>query len=264
MASFRDVGWVWEGLGFDPGVQPSIYGVGEGATYFGLERVNLLFHPINEITLGKLRDKREVIAPIMDYSFAELRDAEGHFGFGHKGDQSPETLSREAEKLSRLSLQFPNVTGAIIDDAHGMFRYDQYDEGVPASIYSALRSANPNLTLWIVVYTHELEMTEWAAVVPHMDVANLWIWNCQNIPHLEEYVAHCAEVFPGKDIIVGAYMRDYPSVGPVPLDLLAVQFETMLKLWNEGKIAGYSILAGCLIDQHPAQAEYIREFIAEH
>ncbi len=43
--SFRDVGWVWEGQGIDPKVPPSIYGLGQGARYFGLSRANYLFHP---------------------------------------------------------------------------------------------------------------------------------------------------------------------------------------------------------------------------
>ena len=37
--SMADVGWIWEGQGFDPGVYPSIFGVGEGAEYFGLRKV---------------------------------------------------------------------------------------------------------------------------------------------------------------------------------------------------------------------------------
>jgi hypothetical protein len=40
--SFRDAGWVWEGQGIDPKVPPSIYGIGQGARYFGLSRVNYL------------------------------------------------------------------------------------------------------------------------------------------------------------------------------------------------------------------------------
>src|SRR4030065_280954 len=46
--SFRDLGWVWEGQGIDPKVPPSIYGLGQGARYFGLSRVNYLFHPNDE------------------------------------------------------------------------------------------------------------------------------------------------------------------------------------------------------------------------
>ena len=40
-----ETGWVWEGLAFDPGVQPTIYGVGEGTKYFGLDKANFIFHP---------------------------------------------------------------------------------------------------------------------------------------------------------------------------------------------------------------------------
>ena len=56
-ATFRDAGWVWEGQGMDPGVPPSIYGVGEGATYFGLDRCIFIFHPTTRITLAKLAGK---------------------------------------------------------------------------------------------------------------------------------------------------------------------------------------------------------------
>ena len=71
-------------------------------------------------------------------------------------------------------------------------------------------------------------------------------------------------MFPGKEIIMGVYLRDYPSKSPVPLKSLEMELETIVKHLRSGSLAGFNILAGCLIDQHPEQAEFIRDFIAAH
>ena len=68
-ASFRDVGWVWEGQGIDRGVPPSIYGLGQGARYFGLSRANYLFHPNDEHALRLLSDYKEVTCDISKWGW---------------------------------------------------------------------------------------------------------------------------------------------------------------------------------------------------
>ncbi len=264
--TFREAGWVWEGLGFDPGLEPSVYGVGEGAEFLNLDRVNFMFHRNNHVNLERLRDVAAVVPEISKWKWVEVEPVAEKHGWGFAGwrDSNPETVIAEAADLSRLSLDFANVTGALIDDTSGMFAYAEYNPDRPRQIAAALRSANPDLRLWMVVYTHELQREEWQAFEPYLDVANLWVWECQNLPHLEEYVDQVAARFPGKDIIVGSYLRDYPTRTGVPLDLMETQYETMLRLFEAGKIAGYNILGACLIDMHPAQAEFIREFIAKY
>ena len=265
MATFRDAGWVWEGHGFDPGLEPSIYGVGEAAAYFGLDRANFMFHRNNPTNLAKLKHLAEVVPEISKWKWVEIPPEAGKHGWGFANwrDSNPETVREEAANLSRVSLDFANVSGAIIDDCSGIFHYDAYHAGRPQQIREALRHANPRLKLWLVVYTHELHLAQWQSFLPCMDIVNLWVWKYEDLPHLEEHVARCAEVFPGKDIVIGCYLRDYPAKMGVPLDLLKGQFETILRLWEGGRISGYSILAGCLIDMHPPQAEFVREFIAK-
>ncbi len=263
--AFRDVGWVWEGLAFDPGVQPTIYGLGEGMTYFGVERAHFMFHPNNEITLAKLSHAREIVCDITKMKWAEMRDAEtGRFGFRHWGDHGIETQIEEAEKLSRLSLQFPNVTAGYIDDPDRMVNYQSEHPTYYADISAALRSANPALQWWALVFSHQLGEDHWQPFLPYMDVANLWVWEWENIPHLEEYVELCHKTLPGKAIVVGSFIRDYDKRAPVPLEMMQMQYETMFELWEEERIAGYSILGAALIDQHPQQAEFIRSFIGGH
>ncbi len=131
-----------------------------------------------------------------------------------------------------------------------------------AEVYNALRSANPDLKLWAVVYTHELKPEEWAGFEPFLDVVNLWVWEAGNLPHLDEYLAQCRELFPDKPLILGCYLRDYPTVAPVPMNLLKRQWERLLWHIQEGTIDGYSILGAVLIDGHQEQANWVRDFIS--
>jgi hypothetical protein len=262
--SLRDVGWVWEGVAFDPGVEPTIYGVGEGAQYFGLKRACFMFHPNNPITLRKLQALDEVVCDIMKWEFREVHDDSGRAAFQNylKGD--PAITLREAQKVSRLSRDFPNVSGAIIDDMSGLINSHGYTPERHAEVCAALKEHNAALRLWCVVYSHELNADYWRPYLPGVDVANLWVWEAKNLVHLDEYVEKCREVFPGKPVVLGCYLRDYPTRSPVPLEAMEFQFNRIVDYLAEGKINGFSILAACLIDQHPEQAEWVRDFLARH
>ena len=56
--------------------------------------------------------------------------------------------------MSRLSLQFPGVTGAIHDDMKGLVIREKYTPADYAPIYAALKAHNPAFKLWTVVYSH--------------------------------------------------------------------------------------------------------------
>ena len=255
--NFRDAGWVWEGQGLDPGVYPSIFGVGEGARYFGLSRAWYMFHPNNDLAMAKLRGLDAVICDIAKWRY---RDIEG--GIGHWVDSAPDAVQAEAETVSRLSKRHKNIVGAVHDDMLGLVKREGYEPGDYAPIYGALKSANPKLGLWAVVYTHELDSEVWPAYQPYIDTVSLWVWQAANLPRLEEHVARCREVFPGKPINVGCYLRDYPNAAPVPMDLLELQWNTLLRLFRAGQVDGYSVLGAVLIDGHQEQADWVRDFIA--
>ncbi len=255
-----DVGWVWEGQGLDPGVYPSIFGVGEGAKYFGLTRACYMFHPNTELAMQKLSFLDEVVCDIAKWKFRRNEDG----GTVHWIDAAPESVRAEAETVSRLSVSYPNVTGAIHDDMKGLVRRENMTPDQYAAVYQALKSHNDQLKLWAVVYTHELNPEDWAGFEPYMDLINLWVWESRNLPHLDEYVDRCRELFPDKPLIMGCYLRDYTLVAPVPMDLLKLQWERVLRYLQEGKIDGYSILAAVLIDGHQEQANWIRDFIARN
>jgi hypothetical protein len=261
--SLKDVGWVWEGVAFDPGVEPTIYGVGEGARYFGLNRACFMFHPTNEVALEKLGWLDQVVCDITKWQFREMRDEEGRVGFTHFLSGDPAVTLSEAEKVGRLSRDFRNIAGAIIDDLGGLMKNHGYSPQRLADIHAALKRHNDKLRLWAVVYAHELDPQFWAPYLSYLDVANLWVWKAENLPRLDEYLDRCAEIFQGKPIILGCYLRDYPTQSPVPLNLLRFEFERICAYMEDGRISGFSILAACLIDQHPEQAALVRCFLAE-
>ena len=116
----------------------------------------------------------------------------------------------------------------------------------------------------MVVYTHELKPENWQAFLPYIDMVNLWIWKATDIPTMDENIRLCRRLFPGKPINMGCYLRDYPTMAPVPMHLLRQQWEGVRRNLDQGFIDGYSILATVLIDGQQEQAEWVREFIAAH
>lgn len=262
---FRDAGWVWEGMATHAGVWPTLYGVGEGWRYFGVPGVNLMFHPNTAVSLGKLADAPRVVADISKWQFEHVRNPQGYeVGFTGVHDASPERIHAEAANLAELAGDFPNLQGGIIDDASNMFGHASYGGSGAAEIAAALKAGGEHLRLWVVVYANQLDLPEWEPLKPHLDVINLWLWDCREIPNLAAHVEHCARALPGKPIVVGSYLRDFPSRAGVPLELLALQYETMRALWEQGRIEGFNVLGAFLIDQDVAQAEWVRDFLAEH
>jgi len=257
--TFRELGWVWEGQGIDPKVPPSIYGLGQGARYFGLSRVNFLFHPNDVHALRLLQDYDEVACDISKWGWEWNADGRP----ACKANSDAATVKAEGENVARLARQFPNVTGAYCDDLLGLMKQFKYGPNEFGNIRSAIRNVNPAIKVWTVVYTHEFAQADfWTGMRPHIDVVTLWIWDSDNIGRMPQYVDQCRRLFPDKPIVMGVYLRDYGKVAPIPVDRVTSQMEGIAALIGKGKLAGYSILGAVLIDGHRPQADAVRDFIA--
>ncbi len=257
---FSDAGWCWDGQGFNGGVNPSIFGAGEGTRWFGLRKTAFMFHPNTELALEKLRDFEEVICEISKW---KVRRCEN--GVAHYLDGAIETKRREAATVGRLSRSFANVTGAIDDDLLGIIRREKIKPDQYRLVYEALKAENPELKLWVVVYDNELDKDNWAGFEPLVDVVNLCVGHqTQDFPRLGRFLDQCEEIFPGKPVNLIYRLRDFRKrpVGPVSMDLLAEHWKDIRKYVDQGRLSGYSILGGFLIDMHPQQARWLRDFIA--
>jgi len=258
-----DVGWVWEGHGLDPGVHPSIFGVGEGATFFGLRKVRFLFHPTTDLALRKLSDKEEVC---LDISKWLPRDCgEGGRGSESYSDSTLESVCAEAERVGEFSMVYPNITGAYFDDMKGLMQKRGQGAEDCGKIHAAVKKHNAALRLECVVYAHELDTPEfWQPLAPFMDVISFWVWGFQHLEALDDHIFRCREVFPDKPVIMGCYLRDYPTKAPVPMDAVRHQWHTVAEALEDGRLDGFEILGTVLIDGQLEQAEWVRDFLQAH
>ncbi|MGQ9514127.1 MAG: hypothetical protein ACUVTL_03630 [Thermoproteota archaeon] len=252
--------WVWEGPYIDPILGPSIYGLGEAANYFHAHNVIYLYGPNDDIALSKLSSFKKVVCDISKWKFRGGRSLSDLCGCYH--DTSPNVSRDEAMNLSKLSLKYNNIDGGIIDDFSSTYvSQEKMDAEQLAEVSRSLKMFNPRLKLYCVVYSTDLEL-DLKLYVPHIDVVTLWIWNnTRDLIALEEYVGKCKKVFPSKPVLVGLYLRDYPTSQAMPMELIEFEFRRTAELLDFGEIDGFIILGGFHIDKHPEQARWVREFI---
>jgi hypothetical protein len=267
-----DAGWCWDGQGINGTWHLSIFGAGEGTKWFGLRRCCYMFHHNTALALQKLQDMDEVVCEISKWDFVKV----AHSAFKsldrtgkslldragwHVHDGRVERKCQEAAIVSQLSLRFPNVTGAIDDDLFGKIKTEHISPEQYATVHRAVRSANPRLKLWGIVYSHELKKDYWKGFTDLLDVVALFVSASKDLIHLARYVDQCREIFPGKPISIGCYLRDFTLTAGVPMEMLKVQWEFVRKALAEGTIHSYAILGGFHIDLHPQQATWVRDFI---
>jgi len=259
--NLKDVGWVWEGQGIYRDVPPSIYGLGQGAAYFGLSRVNYMFHPNDEHALNMLAHLDEVTCEITKWQFETNEDRWVRV----QPNASLDVVRCEAQNGAELSRRFANLTGLYHDDLHGLMKRENLTPKDYGKVRNVMREINPALKLWTVVYTHEFGDADfWRSMAEHIDVVALWVWESKDLVNLKAYVDQCRALLPDKPIVMGVYLRDYTPVAPVPVERVVRQMRDVADLIDEGKLAGFAVLASVLIDGHRAQAEAVRDFIAEH
>src|SRR2546422_2449243 len=123
-------------------------------------------------------------------------------------------------------------------------------------------NANPELKLCALVYIKQLYDQGWAGFKPHMDVISLWVQDSKDLTNLDRHVDKCREIFPDKPLVLGCYLWDFPMNGPIPSDLVKLQWGRVLKFIEARKIDGYAILGTYLIDSVQEQARWVRDFIA--
>ena len=178
--------------------------------------------------------------------------------------QQPETDAECAEKLSRLSLKYPNIRGGMMDDmtsASPTITPEKIEQ--VSSVSRNLKKHNPALELFGVVYCHELEKKDFSGILPYLDGVNLWHWYQEELLELENNVELCRANFPGKKILMGLFLHDYGTsdAGTLP-ELLLHQLKGARKLLAEDKIQGLVILGDREILKWPEQAAAVKGFLS--
>ena len=130
--------WVWGGPTPQWGGTTADDSLVKGADYFGAKNVVYMYGPTSKEMIQKHSKFKNVLCQVSNICRAP-------------GAQ-PETDLENAEKLSKISLECPNVLGAMIDDM-----YNLIPEKKVGPIAEALRKHNKNLKLYGVVYKHNFD-----------------------------------------------------------------------------------------------------------
>lgn len=240
--------WVWGGPTKQWGGTMDDDGLLKGAGYFGARNVLYVYGPHNDTMLGLLKPFDRVVCQIG----ANCRNPEA----------VPADTVTEAEQLSALSLRYPNIAGAVVDDFDT--GREKFSAEKLARIQRALRSRNPALKLYVVAYTFKRH-PGYEDLLPYIDVVTLWVWKKDELARLDADLEAIRQEFPGKPVHMGVYLHDYGQTdAAMPNECLAFQLDKARQYLAQGKLQGVIILGDREIAKHPEQAAFVRDYLARH
>ncbi len=244
----RENVWLWGGPTPYWGGSMDPAAAMKGARCLDLENVVYVYGEVTETTMALHRPCRKVLCQLTRINRSP-------------GAQRQSNVEN-AETLSRLSLQFPNIQGGIIDDLIGNYGYT-ISRAEVKEIAAALKRHNAKLQLYAVVYVHELDLEATRILQPLIDGVNLWVWAKQDLPDLDLAIEKCRRVFPGKPIMLGAFMHDYGACElGMPPKLLDYQLRKARDYLAAGKIHDLVILGDREIAKWPGATRTVKRFLA--
>ncbi len=246
--ALNDTVWVWGGPTRQWGGTMDDDCLLTAARYFGARNVLYVYGPHNDTMLGLLKPLERVVCQIG----SNCRNPEA----------VPADTVAEAEQLSALSLRYPNIVGAVVDDFDT--GGEKFSAGKLAAIRRALRSRNPSLQLYVVVYTH-VRHAGYEDLLPFLDVLTLWVWRQDDLAKLDASLEAVRAEFPGKPVLLGVYVHDYGQTdAAMPIGRLQFQLDSARRYLAEGLIGGVIILGDREIRKHPAESAFVRDYLARH
>ncbi len=242
--------WIWGGPHPEWGGSLKKDTLMQNVKYFNAENGIYVYGPVSEEMIALHSGLKKMLVMVTNTCRAP--------------GQQPESDAECAEKLSRLSLKYPNITGGMMDDMTASLTTITAEKIQQVKTVSEnLKKHNPALELYGTVYSHELEEKDFDEINPYIDGVNLWFWYQEVLLDLEARVELCRKKFHGKKILLGLFIHDYGTAdaGTVP-DLLLHQLKVSRKLLAENKITGLVILGDREILKWPEQAGLIKGFLA--
>lgn len=184
------------------------------------------------------------------------------------GDSSSTRNDKETDidEVISLARKFPNLSGGIMDDffrpADASGAISRYGTADIASFRKRLNQAPNKLDLWVVVYTHNLDLP----IRPYLDncdVVTFWTWNAADLRDLTKNFERFEEVAGPARKVLGCYMWDFGTGKPMPLYLMKLQCEKGLQWLKEGRIEGMIFLSSVVCDLDLEAVEWTRRWIAD-
>ena len=172
-----------------------------------------------------------------------------------------------AMKVAKLSLRYPNIKGAIIDDFRsptGPSRYMTDDE--LRAIYMDMKAINPALKLYVVYYHIIQQPDSLLSCKEYFDGMSIWCWRSTDYfwdALYEDEIRLLRENYPDKDLIQGQFIHAYGDGHfAQPMPQLIKQCSKITKQLDHKQIDGWCALqTGWFCRQdHREQVEYVKNF----
>jgi len=153
----------------------------------------------------------------------------------------------------------PNLAGIIIDDFSS--NLSKHTPDSLADIHRRLKARDARLNLYTVIYTMHFNL-DFKPFLPFIDVVSLWVWQSKDLADLDRHLERCREIFPGKPIVLGLYVYEYPKSQFIPLELVQFEFRKARDYTRRGLIDGYQVLGSYFVKElQTPQARWVRDFI---
>ncbi|MBP1583535.1 MAG: hypothetical protein J6866_06235 [Victivallales bacterium] len=172
-----------------------------------------------------------------------------------------------AAKVSELSLRYPNITGAIIDDFRSPTGPSRYLTAQDVKeIKAALVSKNPNLKLYIVQY-HTIQKPQDATdCLEYIDGLTIWDWVSSTYFWESLYcdqIREFKEAYPDKIRIQGQFLHDYGNTGgAISLAQEKLQCQRIAQKMDSKEVDGWCVIqSGWLCrEDHRCQVEFLKNY----
>lgn len=240
--------WVWGGPTPFWGGSMADDTLIRGAQYFDAQNVVYVYGPTDEKMMKLHSGFKRMLCQIN----SQCRTP------GAQGNMDDES---NAERLSLLSLQFPNIVGAMCDDVTTYFNHMVLPEAFEARC-RGLKKHNSKLKMYGVIYAHELLQKDFSLILPYLDTVNLWFWNMNEILEYDYYLDLCREKLPGKPVLQGIFLHEYgiSDSGNLP-SLLIHQLNKAREYMTKGAVEGAVILGDREIKKWPESSAAVRNYL---
>lgn len=239
--------WVWGGPTSRWGGSMSEDTLIRGADYFQAENVVYVYGPTDDKMMTKHAKYKKMLCQVNENCRTE--------GALYCSEEENAAL------LSKLSLQYPNIIGAMCDDyskgSYHLLLPERFEK-----IYRGTKKYNPALQVYGVIYAQELPIRNYQLIQDHIDVVNFWFWNKDDILRYDEYIALCQENFPGKPIVQGIFIHEYGrgDMGTPP-ELLRYQLDKVREYMAKGVVESIIILGDREIKKWPESAFAVKDYL---
>ena len=177
----------------------------------------------------------------------------------------------EEEFVCRLAEQYPNVTGAYLDDffcdlvmrgeATREAR-EEYARSRLAEISGKLEKAIRPLDLHLVYYTRDFDLDP--SVFDKVTMLSLWTWHSEQLVNLERSFLQMEKNFPKKKKMIGVYMFDFEAGHPISPERMEHQCDFSLRMLKEGRIDGVIFEANSTMGMRMESELWLRRWIENH